>query len=75
LRATQNGRAVLCGSGTFNLENLFTRPAAMNQDNDAIGRQAIEDHSTANRIVAKTTYSPDDKAKLLELTEKYSGIC
>ena len=39
---------------TFNLENLFTRPVAMNQESDAIGREAIEDHATANRIVAKT---------------------
>ncbi len=56
---------------TFNLENLFTRPAAMNQDNDAAGRKAIEDHATANRIVAQASYSPSDKAKLLELTGKY----
>ena len=56
---------------TFNLENLFTRPVAMNQETDAIGREAIEDHATANRIVAKAVYSSADKAKLLELTEKY----
>lgn len=56
---------------TFNLENLFTRPAAMNQDNDADGREAIEDHATANEIAEKDTYSDADKAKLLELTAKY----
>ena len=56
---------------TFNLENLFTRPVAMNQDQDAAGRQAIEDHAIANRIVAKDAYSDSDKNKLLELTAKY----
>jgi len=56
---------------TFNLENLFTRPAAMNQSTDAAGRKAIEDHATANNIVAKETYSASDKAKLLQLTAEY----
>lgn len=56
---------------TFNLENLFTRPVAMNQESDAAGREAIEDHAAANAIVAKDVYSEADKAKLLELTAKY----
>jgi endonuclease/exonuclease/phosphatase family metal-dependent hydrolase len=56
---------------TFNLENLFTRPVAMNQSTDAAGRQAIEDHAIANAIVAKDAYSEIDKAKLLGLTAKY----
>ncbi|HET6558750.1 MAG TPA: endonuclease/exonuclease/phosphatase family protein [Prolixibacteraceae bacterium] len=56
---------------TFNLENLFTRPVAMNLNNDNEGRQAIEDHAIANSIVAKTTYSTDDKHVLVSLSEKY----
>jgi endonuclease/exonuclease/phosphatase family metal-dependent hydrolase len=56
---------------TFNLENLFTRPVAMNQATDADGRQAIEDHAAANGIVAKDSYSAADKAELCELTAKY----
>lgn len=56
---------------TFNLENLFTRPVAMNQDTDAAGRQAIEDHATANAIARKPTYNAADKAALLALTETY----
>jgi len=55
----------------FNLENLFTRPAAMNQETDAAGREAIEDHAAANGIAEKATYSAADKTKLLELTAKY----
>jgi endonuclease/exonuclease/phosphatase family metal-dependent hydrolase len=56
---------------TFNLENLFTRPAAMNLATDAAGRKAIEDHATANAIVRKDTYTPADKAKLVALSQKY----
>jgi endonuclease/exonuclease/phosphatase family metal-dependent hydrolase len=56
---------------TFNVENLFTRPVAMNQDDEVAARQAIEDHATANRIVTKEAYDADDKATLLKLTEKY----
>ena len=56
---------------TFNLENLFTRPVAMNQESDEAGRKAIEDHATANGIVAKDVYSASDKIELLNLTDKY----
>ena len=56
---------------TFNMENLFSRPVAMNQDNETESREAIEDHAAANSIVAKEAYEAGDKAKLLQLTEKY----
>ena len=56
---------------TFNMENLFSRPVAMNQDNEAESREAIEDHVVANGIVVQDVYSADDKARLLQLTEKY----
>ena len=56
---------------TFNMENLFSPPVAMNQDNEAESREAIEDHAAANSIVAKEVYEAGDKAKLLQLTEKY----
>ncbi len=47
---------------TFNIENLFTRPTAMNQDTDAAGREAIEDHAIANNIAKKEIYSDSEKA-------------
>jgi endonuclease/exonuclease/phosphatase family metal-dependent hydrolase len=56
---------------SFNLENLFTRPSAMNSTTDEAGRQAIEDHATANQIVDKPIYTDADKAKLIELSNKY----
>ena len=56
---------------SFNLENLFTRPSAMNDATDAAGRQAIEDHAVANVIIEKPLYSDADKEKLIELSKKY----
>lgn len=56
---------------TFNLENLFTRPAAMQPAGAEQGRQAIEDHASANAIVANEVYSEQDKARLIELAEQY----
>jgi hypothetical protein len=34
---------------TFNLEDLFTCPTAMNMTSDAAGRKAIEDHTDADK--------------------------
>ncbi|MFN2439367.1 MAG: endonuclease/exonuclease/phosphatase family protein [Chitinophagaceae bacterium] len=56
---------------TFNLENLFTRPVAMNAATDEAGRKAIEDHAKANAIIAKPVYLQDDKDILLDLSRKY----
>ena len=56
---------------TFNFENLFTRPSAMNMATDAEGRQAIEDAAELNEIVRKEIYSDDDKARLVELITRY----
>jgi endonuclease/exonuclease/phosphatase family metal-dependent hydrolase len=55
---------------SFNLENLFTRPSAMQVGGDA-GQQAIDDHARANAIVCKEVYSDDDKEELLALDKKY----
>jgi endonuclease/exonuclease/phosphatase family metal-dependent hydrolase len=56
---------------TFNLENLFTRPSAMNTENDAEGRQAIEDHAELNAIIAHDQYSLTDKDRLIALSNRY----
>ena len=56
---------------SFNLENLFTRPTAMNSAAVGAGTQAIEDHATANAIISKEIYSDEDKEKLIELSNKY----
>jgi endonuclease/exonuclease/phosphatase family metal-dependent hydrolase len=55
----------------FNLENLFQRPAAMNEDHDEDGRQAIEDHALANKIVKQDVYADEDKETLIGLSKRY----
>ncbi len=56
---------------TFNLENLFQRPAAMSEKHDSNGREAIEDHARANAIAENQQYSVADKAELIRLSMKY----
>jgi len=56
---------------TFNLENLFTRPSAMQQERAEQGRKALEDHATANAIAGKARYSQADKTRLVELSKTY----
>lgn len=56
---------------TFNLENLLTRPSAMQQERAEQGRKALEDHATANAIAGKARYSQADKTRLVELSKTY----
>lgn len=56
---------------TFNMENLFTRPAAMGDGSGARGQQAIDDHAALNRIAAQEAYSDADKARLVALARTY----
>ncbi len=56
---------------SYNLENLFTRPSAMNFQHDAEGRAAIEAHALANAIVQKEVYSEEDKQTLVRLSQQY----
>lgn len=56
---------------TFNLENLFTRPTALNGTTDADGRRAIEDHAVLNSIIRKEIYNADDKKRLKTLAKRY----
>ena len=56
---------------TFNLENLFERPAAMSDEHEADGQKAIEDHALANSIIKRDVYSDSDKAALVRLSKKY----
>lgn len=55
---------------TFNVENLFTRPLAMN-DMGQMGQDAIDDHAELNGIIRKETFSAADKARLVALDHVY----
>lgn len=56
---------------TFNIENLFTRPFAMNDGMGQLGQNAINDHAELNQIISKSVYEAGDKARLLELDQTY----
>jgi len=52
---------------SFNVENFFARPRAMNQDTWAQGRPVLAAHSELNALLEKPTYLAQDKARILQL--------
>lgn len=56
---------------TFNVENLFSRPAAMNLETWAEGREVLEDVARLNGLLSRATYSDAVKQKILDLLKKY----
>ncbi len=56
---------------TFNVENLFSRPAAMQDGMGQAGQDAIDHQAQLNRIVGKSVYDDADKARLIELDKLY----
>lgn len=56
---------------TFNMENLFTRPAAMADGAGQAGQDAIAHHAELNAIVKKSAYDAHDKTRLIELDQIY----
>jgi len=59
---------------TFNIENMFERPAAMNLPKWSDGRKILEDFSALNDLLAKSTYNSSDKKKLLAIMERNKGL-
>ena len=59
---------------SFNMENLFTRPVAMNQDNELEARQAIDDYAIANNIVAKEVYEQATRPRFSNSPTHTNGI-
>ena len=50
---------------SFNLENLFDRAKAFNQDTIAAGKVVLDKFGRLNKIFAEPTYSPTDKDAIL----------
>jgi endonuclease/exonuclease/phosphatase family metal-dependent hydrolase len=59
---------------TFNVENMFERPAAMNLPTWEDGQQVLEDFAALNDLIAKPAYSAADKATLLTIVNRYDGL-
>ncbi|HEX8695970.1 MAG TPA: endonuclease/exonuclease/phosphatase family protein [Longimicrobium sp.] len=56
---------------TFNVENLFSRPAAMNLESWAEGRPVLDDVAALAALLAKTTYDDNNKAQITEILDRY----
>jgi endonuclease/exonuclease/phosphatase family metal-dependent hydrolase len=52
---------------TFNVENLFSRPIAMDYDDNAIGQPYLDAFRDLNSLFNKPAYSDADKERILEL--------
>jgi endonuclease/exonuclease/phosphatase family metal-dependent hydrolase len=52
--------------GTFNVENLFSRARALNQENWAEGREILNDYKRLTTILQKPDYTKTDKKAILE---------
>jgi len=52
---------------TFNIENLFERPRAMNLATWDAGQPAIDAAAQLNKLFNQATYSPPDKQRMLDL--------
>jgi endonuclease/exonuclease/phosphatase family metal-dependent hydrolase len=51
---------------SFNLESLFDRAKALNLDTWTQGKTILDAYGSLNKLLAKPTYSPTDKAKILD---------
>ena len=51
---------------SYNVENLFQRAKALNQDTWAAGRPILEKYAQFNVLLNKSTYSASDKTKIVQ---------
>jgi hypothetical protein len=51
---------------SFNLENIFDRAKALNQDTMEAGKEILDEFARLNKLLSKPTYTPTDKKKILE---------
>ena len=53
----------------YNVENLFDRPKAFNDDQPPERIQALTDHAELNRLFERQTYTAANRARMLELMD------
>ena len=56
---------------TFNVENLFSRPIAMDYEDNAKGQPYLDAYRELNTLFSKPTYSDADKQRILELMKEH----
>jgi endonuclease/exonuclease/phosphatase family metal-dependent hydrolase len=56
---------------TFNVENLFSRPHAMNLDHWSKGQPVLNDYARLTVLLNQETYSDSNKVEILQILAKY----
>jgi endonuclease/exonuclease/phosphatase family metal-dependent hydrolase len=56
---------------TFNAENMFSRPAAMNHPDNEVGQPVLDDYHRLNRLLKARVYTAVVKAEVEELVDRY----
>lgn len=59
---------------TFNVENMFDRPKAMNLPTYAEGKPILEDFQKLTLLTEKDKYTAKIKADLLEIMQRHKGL-
>jgi len=59
---------------TFNVENLFDRPKAMNLPTVAEGTPILKDHSRLTELIQRTKYTTAAQNEMLEIMKRHSGL-
>lgn len=60
--------------GTFNVENMFERPVAMNLATWADGKAVLDDFAALHALVSKDEYADADKAEMLAIMGRHRGL-
>ena len=58
----------------FNVENMFLRAKALNQDTWADGRPALERYAKVNALLNNVTYSAADKTEIAQFSNRGAEI-
>jgi endonuclease/exonuclease/phosphatase family metal-dependent hydrolase len=59
---------------TFNVENMFERPKAMNLDTWADGKEVLEDFARLNLLIQEPVYTDEIKAELIAIMKRNKGL-
>jgi len=59
---------------TFNVENMFERPKAMNLDTWEEGRAVLNDFACLNRLIQEPDYSKKIKEEIIEAMKRHKGL-
>lgn len=56
---------------TFNTENLFRRPRAINDETPSAAQATLEAFATLSNLIARDPYTEADRAGIVEILQKY----